>query len=96
MPPQPRSVGVQPFNVIPLSKRGLTRIEASELAGISPACFDQARAKGIYPNPTLPGKRYDRRALEAAMDRLSGMNGTKVSDEESPLDAWRAGNVRAA
>ena len=96
MPQRPYSNGAQSSNVIQLWKRGLTRIEASALAGISPACFDQARAKGIYPNPTLPGKRYDRKALELAMDRLSGMNGGMAPDEESPLDAWRARNVRAA
>lgn len=72
-----------------LVPRGLTREAAASYAGLSPTRFDAARAKGQYPNPSLPGGRYDLLTLQMAMNRLSGLNG----DDESlkPLDSWKAG-----
>lgn len=68
-----------------LRPRGLTRGGAAAYAGISPTQFDQARKNGKYPNPTLPGERYDLRALEIAMNKLSGIE----ECEANALDAWR-------
>jgi hypothetical protein len=70
-----------------LAPRGLNRCAAAAWAGLSPNAFDQARRDGKYPAPTLPGGRYDRRLIEKAMDRLSG-----IRDGDAPisaLDAWR-------
>ena len=67
--------------------RGLSRMEAAAYAGVSPSAFSLARREGKYPNPTLPGGRYDRPLLDQAMDRLSGI--VSKSDVMSPLDSWR-------
>ena len=56
-----------------LLHRGLSRVEAAAYAGLSPSAFSAARRESIYPNPTLPGGRYDRKLLDEAMDRLSGI-----------------------
>jgi hypothetical protein len=66
--------------------RGLTQKQAAAIAGLSVSSFKKARREGKYPRPTLPGKRYDRRLLEAAMDRLSGIEATGGS---TPLEKWR-------
>ncbi len=53
--------------------RGVSRAQAAAYVGRSPSGFGEARRQGIYPNPTLPGGRYDLRLLDEAMDRLSGI-----------------------
>lgn len=71
-----------------LRPRGLTRDAAAAFAGLSPARFDKARAEGKYPQPTLPGGRYDLLMLEQAMNRLSGLDDERAVS--NPLDVWRA------
>lgn len=68
------------------SPRGLTIAEAAAWAGVSRACYDAARLRGDYPQPTLPGRRVDRVLLEQCMDRLSNIK--PQSDLEDPLSAW--------
>jgi hypothetical protein len=55
------------------SSRGLSRAEAAAYVGLSPSGFSTARREGKYPNPTLPGRRYDRRPFDEVMDKLSGV-----------------------
>jgi hypothetical protein len=78
------------FNSLPpgLVQRGLTLEQAAALVGLSKSGYKKRQRMGDYPSPTLPGKRYDRRLLEAAMDRLSGIR--KEGEASSPLDDWRA------
>lgn len=68
------------------SSRGMTIAEAAAWAGVSRACYDAARLRGDYPQPTLPGRRIDRVLLEQCMNRLSNI--TPQSDPEDPLSAW--------
>jgi hypothetical protein len=68
-----------------VTSRGLTRREAAAFVGLPLATFDKARRDGKYPGPTLPGRRYDRVALEQAMDRMSGTEGRA----DNALDEWR-------
>ena len=70
-----------------LAPRGLSRCAAAARAGLTPSGFDKARRDGKYPAPTLPGGRYDRRLLDEAMDRLSGIRGCE--ETVTALDAWR-------
>jgi hypothetical protein len=55
--------------------------------------YNKGRQMGDYPGPTLPGRRYDIRLLQAAMDRLSGIQG---NDGSTPLEQWRATRARSA
>lgn len=68
--------------------RGLSREQAATYVGLSLSGFADARKKGIYPNPTLPGGRYDRHLLDEVMSRLSGIN--PKSEPLSALEKWRA------
>lgn len=74
-------------------KRGLSKQEAAEYCGCSTlGAFDQWRAKGIVPGPIPGTARWDRKALDAALDRASGLM-TK-SEEMSPYQRWKADNAR--
>lgn len=77
---------------IPLDqRRGLTKGEAAAYVGVCPATFDKAVKDGRYPAASLPGHRWDRRALDAAMDRLSGLGATS-----DPYGDWRKARAGAA
>ena len=75
-------------------KRVLTKQEAAAYCGCRTlATFDQWRAKGIVP-PPIPGTtRWDRKALDAALDRASGLV-TVSAGEPSPYQRWRAENAQ--
>lgn len=75
--------------------RVLDRTIAAAYCSLTPSGFSSWVREGRLPGP-LPGtKRLDRRALDAALDRISRLCGTagdggSVGDGASPLDAWRA------
>lgn len=73
--------------------RGMTREEAAAYCGCeSMAAFSDWVRRGIIPHP-LPGThRWDRKAIDAALDRASGL---ETGLQESPLEAWRAQRARA-
>ncbi|MET4217862.1 hypothetical protein ABIB00_003074 [Bradyrhizobium sp. LB14.3] len=79
-----------------LTKRGLTKQEAAEYSGCnSLAAFDRWQQKGIVP-PAIPGtNRWDRKALDVALDRASGLV-TESAQELTPYQRWKAENARKA
>ena len=59
--------------LLPLQPRGLSRGDAAAYLGLSVEGFDQWVRKNIVPGP-LPGtQRWDRRAIDVALDRASGI-----------------------
>jgi hypothetical protein len=77
---------------LPHEKRSLTKQEAAEYCGCnSLAAFDQWRAKGIVPGPIPGTSRWDRKALDAALDRASGL--VASSAELSPYQRWKVANA---
>lgn len=79
----------------PTPPRCLDRSAAAEYCGLSVAGFSLWVAKGFVPGP-LPGTRkWDRLALDAALDRMSGV--ASNSAPTSAYDVWKASkNARAA
>jgi hypothetical protein len=69
-----------------IERRALTRLEAAEMAALSPAAFDKARKAGKYPDPTLPGGRFDLKLMHMAMNCHSGLVDEPLI---SPLEQWR-------
>ncbi len=69
-----------------LAPRGLTITQAAAFAGLSTGAFNAARTNGVYPGPTLSGKRIDLKLLEQHMDRLSGLSHDHASPD--PLAEW--------
>lgn len=77
----------------PLTPRGLSREDAAAYAGCKTlsAFHDQIR-RGILPGP-MPGTHtWDRKAIDAALDRLSGLQTTIAP---SPLEEWKTRRARA-
>lgn len=72
--------------------RGMTRVRAAAYCGVSTSTFDEWRARGLVPGPLSGTKRWDRRAIDAALDRASGL----TQPARSAYDEWKAQDARAA
>jgi hypothetical protein len=73
-----------------IAPRLLTRKQAAEYCRLSLQGFSEWVKRGIVP-PALPGTtRWDLKAIDAALDRASGLTPTSMN----ALDQWRA--ARAA
>jgi len=71
--------------------RLMSGAEAAAYLGLTPASFAKWVADGRAPKP-LPGtRRWDRKAIDLALDKASGIPlRAPVSEEkESPLEIWR-------
>ena len=81
--------------------RLLSREEAAEYVGVSATQFDKEVAAGVWPRPLdketirrvlsireydCRRLRWDRRALDLAVDRLSGLGNASLTQEQE-LDA---------
>lgn len=68
----------------PSDRRVFGRLEAASYVGASVGYFDKLVRAGIMPQPLpLPGvKRWDVRALDRALDGLSGISESEDSDNE--------------
>ncbi len=71
-----------------LPRRGLSREEAAKYAGCeSLSTFGDWVRRGIMPGP-IPGTHtWDLKAIDACLDRLSGLEPSIVL---SPFDQWKA------
>ncbi|WP_431014538.1 hypothetical protein [Bradyrhizobium pachyrhizi] len=75
--------------------RVLSKEEAAAYCGCKTlAAFDQWRAKGIVPGPIPGTTKWDRKAIDAALDRASGLVTDPVK-ELSPFQRWRAAEKAA-
>ncbi|WP_391564525.1 helix-turn-helix transcriptional regulator [Sinorhizobium meliloti] len=83
------------------SPRLIGRKEAAEYCGISPTCFSMWVASHKMP-PAIPGTRkWDKRAIDAKLDEISGLTTTEPDDayvkwvrehggeQETGLQGWR-------
>lgn len=76
-----------------MSRRGMSKQEAADYVGCETlAAFDQWRAKGIIPGPIPGTTRWDRKAIDVALDRASGLV-TGSAAELSPFQRWKAENA---
>ena len=81
-----------------MTPRGLSKQQAAEYCGcVTLEAFDAWVRKGIVPG-AIPGThRWDRKALDAALDRASGL--ITPSDHLTPYQRWKAdveGKAQAA
>jgi hypothetical protein len=71
----------------PLSPRLLNRQQAAAYCNLSPTTFSSWVGSGKLP-PPLPGtSRWDLKAIDFALDAMSGL---QPKQESSALDEWRA------
>ena len=67
--------------------RCVWRKEIEQAYGLKPAVFSRLVAKGIMPL-RVPGTRmWDRRAIDHALDKISGL-GQASNDNETKADRW--------
>ena len=67
-------------------RRGITMKEAAAICGISPSGYREWMAKGLVPRPWPGTRKIDRKALEAALDKLSGLD----HHSDDPFEQWLA------
>jgi hypothetical protein len=73
---------------ISLPPRGLSKDEAARYAGCdSLSAFNDWVRRGIMPGPIPGTHKWDRKAIDTALDRLSGLEPTIAP---SPFDQWKA------
>jgi len=74
-----------------IEPRGLTKEQAATYAGCETlSSFDSWVRRGIMPKPIPGTHRWDRKAIDAALDRASGLASTS-SDNLTPYQRWKAG-----
>lgn len=73
-----------------LIPRLLSRKQAAEYCCLSPRSFSDWVAKRRLPPPLPQTARWDLRAIDQAIDRMSGVS----TDQPLLLDAWRANRAR--
>jgi predicted DNA-binding transcriptional regulator AlpA len=70
-----------------VTPRLLTRQQAAEYCGLSPAGFSMWIKQGRLPGPILGTNRWDLRAIDRALDALSNI---QYGDSGAALDIWKA------
>lgn len=70
-----------------IAKRLMTRADAAEYCSLSMAQFSQWVSSGRLPPPISGTHRWDRHALDNALDNLSGLTPKSAL---SPLEKWKA------
>lgn len=69
-----------------MTPRLMTGAQVATYCGVTPATFSKWAAAGIVPKP-LPGtRRWDRRAIDAALDKASGF--TPAAAQEDAFAQW--------
>jgi excisionase family DNA binding protein len=69
-----------------VTPRGLTLQQAAKYCGIGPSTYRRWVENGVMPD-TMPGtRRYDRLAIDDALDKMSQRN----QGSGSAYDAWKA------
>lgn len=71
--------------------RLLTREQAAAYCGYSRSGFSRLVANGALPGP-IPGlARWDKKAIDAKLDRISGLN-APANDEPLTWSKWKQEN----
>jgi hypothetical protein len=83
------------FGVISMMPRGMSREDAAAYAGCATlSAFNDWVRRGIMPRPIPGTHKWDRKAIDAALDRLSGLQST-IAPAKSAYDECKvAQNAR--
>jgi hypothetical protein len=84
-----------PFQVAAVERRmieprGMSKEQAAAYAGCeSLSAFNDWIRRGIIPGPIPGTRKWDRKAIDAALDQLTGLQ-RRIEVQSSPYDAWKA------
>ena len=73
-----------------IEPRLLSKTGAAAYCGLTPGGYDAWVKAGRLPGPISGTHRYDKKAIDAALDRLSGL--TAAAEEDRPggaYDKWK-------
>jgi hypothetical protein len=70
-------------------KRLMTKKQAAEYCGLSHRDFGNWVSKGLIPRALSGTARWDRKALDYALDALSGL--ASAQERDDPFGEWMAG-----
>ena len=76
-----------PLADLGIAPRLLTREQAAAYCALSVHGFSEWVKSGKLPGPISGTVRWDRKAIDAALDRASGLQTTL---QPSPLEEWKA------
>lgn len=79
------------IHALPLTERRVfSRAEAASYIGASVGFFDKLVLNGTIPAalPFPKVKRWDKAALDDALDRMSGLSASPNAPAETAYDAW--------
>jgi hypothetical protein len=71
-----------------MSKRLFSREEAAVYCGTTPREFSRWITRGLMPQRIQHTNRWDRHAIDAAIDRLSNLNQSKGNEHEDAFQQW--------
>jgi predicted DNA-binding transcriptional regulator AlpA len=74
--------------------RLLSGADAAAYLGITPATFSKWVSDGTIPKPLSGTRRWDRKALDLALDKLSGIEAPAAvdeDDEDAEFARWKQG-----
>jgi hypothetical protein len=73
-----------------IERRGMSKEDAAAYVGCATlSAFNDWIRRGIIPGPVPGTRKWDRMAIDAALDRLSGLH-PKIEANLSPYDVWKA------
>ncbi|MEP9354841.1 hypothetical protein ABLE93_14730 [Xanthobacter sp. KR7-65] len=72
-----------------IEPRCLTLQQAADYCALTPGGFAAWQKQGLVPGPIPGTKRWDRKALDAALDKASGLQQPVVVNEDDPWEVWR-------
>ncbi|WP_434888880.1 helix-turn-helix transcriptional regulator [Bradyrhizobium sp. HKCCYLS2038] len=61
--------------------------QAAAYCGVTLATWSKWVADGAMPKPVI-GRRWDRKAIDLALDKASGIQVQQVAEDECPLEKW--------
>ena len=82
--------------ILTAERRCLTREQAAEYCGLTPEGFSAWQRQGIVPGPIPGTKRWDRKALDAALDRASGLRHAEAPANTEVEEWFRRDAQRSA
>ncbi|MGY4296162.1 hypothetical protein ACVWXN_004257 [Bradyrhizobium sp. i1.4.4] len=70
-----------------IQPRLMSGTEAAAYCGVTLNTWSKWVAAGSMPKPVI-GRRWDRKAIDIMLDRLSGIEASTALPEETPLEKW--------